>query len=127
VTLVVEEKKPFQISGAAPTELVPGQSAPVDLLLTNPHSFPLQVTELNIVVDNTTSDPACDGPENFSVTAIPAGDYPLTLPANSSRTLSSLTPAPQLPTVGMTNLTSTDQDACKDVSFNLHYSGTATR
>ena len=72
VVLTVEEKKPFQISGNPTDTLAPGKPVPLNLTLTNPHNFALNVTEVAVDVDRLTSEPGCDGEQNYSVEPIPA-------------------------------------------------------
>lgn len=127
IQLIVEEKKPFQITGAPSHELVPGVAAPVELILSNPHNFPLEVTEVAVAVGHQTSKAACDGVENYSVDQM-TGVYPLVLPAGASRTLTQLGIADDdKPAVRMNDLISTNQDGCKGASVYLSYSGMATK
>ena len=128
ITLTVEEKKPFEISGNAAPSLVPGAEVPLDLVLTNPSNFTLKVTELEAAVDPQTSSPACDGGDNFSVDPIPAWRYPISLPGNSTRTLSQLgVSTGDMPTVVMNDLLAVNQDGCKGVTIYFNYSGAATK
>ena len=128
VVLTVEERKPFGISGNASQGLAPGRSVPLNLALTNPHSFPLTVTEIAVDVDRTTSKPSCDGEENYSVDPIPANGYPLSLPANSTRTLSQLGLSDEdQPAVVMSNVENLNQDACKGAAVFFNYSGEARK
>jgi hypothetical protein len=127
LTLTVEEKKSFQISGNTTQSLAPGVGAPLNLALTNPSNFTLKVTELEAIVNHRTSSSACDGADNFSVDPIPAARYPISLPANSTRTLSQLgVPVADMPTVVMNDLL-VNQDACKGVTVYFHYTGAATK
>ena len=97
-------------------------------MLTNSNNFTLQVTDLAAAVDHQTSSAGCDGGDNFSVEPIPAARYPLSLPANSTRTLSQLGIADaDKPAVVMNDLLTVNQDACKGVTVYFHYSGTATK
>ena len=128
VTLTVEEKKAFGISGDATQGFAPGRSVPLDLVLTNPHSFTLKVTEIAVDPDRVTSKPGCDGDDNFSVEPIPADRYPLSLPAKSTRTLSQLgVNDADKPAVVMNDLENVNQDACRGATVFFNYSGAATR
>ena len=128
ITLTVEEKKPFGISGNAAHSLVPGASVPLDLALTNPSKFTLKVTELEAAVDPQTSSSVCDGGDNFSVDPIPASRYPISLPGNSTRTLSQLgVSTADMPTVVMNDLLTVNQDGCKGVTIYFNYTGAATK
>ena len=128
VTLKIEEKRAFQISGAVANQILPGGFAPVELTLTNPHNFPLQVIDLTVTVGKSTSSPGCDGRKNFSVIPIPGSQYPLQLQANQSQNLTQLGVLDAYkPQIVMEDLLGENQDACKGVSYDLSYTGLATR
>ena len=128
ITLIVEEKRAFQIDGDAAQVLVPGAPVPLDLELTNSQNFAIEVTELVVSVEPGTSEPGCDGERNYSVEQIPASLDPLELPANSTRTLSQLGVADaDKPTVKMNDLLAVNQDACKGATVFLDYTGTAAK
>ena len=127
-SLTVEDKKQFDITADPVYGLVPGATVPLDLALTNPNNFALDVTDLSAFVDHVTSSAACDGADNFSVEQITAGAYPLSLPAGSTRTLSELGVASaDRPSVSMTDSLTVNQDACKGATVYFNYSGTATK
>jgi hypothetical protein len=128
LTLVVEEKQPFDITGGLGQQLVPGARVPLNLALTNPNNFTLQVTGIAVSVDHQTSAAGCDGADNFSAGQIPANRYPLSLPANSTRTLGQLGVSDgDKPAVTMNDLVTVNQDACKGVTVYFNYSGGATK
>ena len=128
VSLTVEENKPFGISGNAPQGFAPGRSVPLNLALTNPHNFTINVTEIAVDVDHNTSKPACDGEQNYTVDPIPSSRYPLSLPANSTRTLSQLGVSDaDKPSVVMNSLEYVSQDGCKGATVFFNYSGMATK
>jgi len=128
LTLTVEDKKQFEVSAEPVQGLVPGATLPLDLALTNPSQFPLEITDLGVSVDHVTSSAACDGPDNFSVQRIPASAYPLSLPAGSTRTLSELGVSDaDKPIVSMTDSLTVNQDACKGATVYFNYSGSATK
>ena len=127
VTLVVDKGQSLQISGDLGSALSPGVTVPLDLALTNPNNFPIQVQSVSVSVEEGTSRPGCSGTQNFVVTDLAAGAYPLTVPANSTRTLSQLgVAAASRPQVQMPDQAS-NQDACKGATVHLNYSGTATK
>lgn len=128
VQLTVEEKKPLRISGDAPAGLAPGDSVPVDLVLSNPHNFELQVRDLAVAVDRNTGVPGCSGQQNFSVLQIPDTKYPLNLPANATRNLSQLglTEPDEQPQIVMNDLP-VNQDSCRGATLFLRHSGWATK
>jgi hypothetical protein len=126
--LVVDSKlssKPFSISGGAPARsLAPGvDNQPLNLAITNPNNQTLPVTNLSVSV-TSTSNAGCT-PGNFAVTQY-SGPYPLNVPANANAvTLTALgIPPSQQPQLKMIDL-NTKQDACKGVTVNLSYSGSA--
>ncbi|WP_207005897.1 hypothetical protein [Nocardioides aromaticivorans] len=111
----------FPITGTPDRVLAPGsEPAAIDLRLTNPFGAPMTVTALG--VDLTSTDkPGCTT-ANYAVAGY-AGPFPLTIPANSTRSLSSLgVPRAQWPSVRMLNLP-TNQDACKGAVVQLAYTG----
>ena len=116
--------KPFAIATAAGTDLAglsPGVSKPMNLLLTNPNPQVLDVTNLTVIV-SSTSNAGCD-PSNFEVTQF--ARYPLTMASNQSASLVQMgVAAADLPRLKMLNLPR-NQDACKNATLKLAYSGTA--
>jgi hypothetical protein len=123
--LVVTANTPFTIAGDLPDKFYPGTSVALNLSLTNPQSFDLKVSSLTVSVANSTSSAGCTGSQNFSVTQF-SGSYPLTLhPGNTS--LSSLvSDNSKWPHVRMLDLPS-NQDACKNATFTLNYTGAASK
>jgi hypothetical protein len=127
VTLEVEEKKPFSITGNPPVGLAPGATIPLDLALRNPHNFEIYVREVAVAVDPHTTTAACSARVNFGVKQLSAARYPIKLPADSNLKLSQLgIPAGDRPAAKMLNL-STNQDACKGAQMYLQYTGMATK
>jgi hypothetical protein len=105
--------------------LHPGGSGPLDLVLTNPHGFNLQLTAFRVRADARTNHAGCSGDVNNAVTQY-RGAYPLTLSPGSTR-LSALVRDPAAwPRIAMHNLP-TNQDACKDARLGLHYEALAIR
>ncbi|WP_406829448.1 hypothetical protein ABEG17_10605 [Pedococcus sp. KACC 23699] len=132
-TLVIDSKlssKPFSLAGTVVGSLYPGAPArPVDLSVLNPNNQPIKITNLGVtissVVRGTTVVSGCSAAD-FAVRQY-AGSYPLTVPANSPTTkLTSLgVPTSALPTVTFVN-TARSQDACRNVTIQLAYTGSAT-
>jgi hypothetical protein len=123
--VVADSRKPFGISGGNVAGLAPGVgNQPLDLALSNPANRAISVTNLSVVVTGTSAGNAC-GPENFAVSQY-SGPYPLPLRARAPDvTLSSLRiPAAQQPQLMMLDLP-INQDACKSVTVDLSYSGSA--
>jgi len=123
--IVADGKKPLGISGGKVAGLAPGVgNQPLDLALSNPANRAISVTNLSVIVTGTSAGRAC-GPENFAVSQY-SGPYPLPLRAGDTDvSLSSLRiPAAQQPQLMMVNLP-VNQDACKNVTVGLSYSGSA--
>lgn len=114
----------FPIAGTPDRLLAPGsEPGAIDLAITNPFPATMTVTALGVTVTGT-SIPAC-AVGNYDVIAY-AGPFPLTIPPNSTRTLSQLgVPRAQWPQVRMLNLP-VNQDVCKTATVQLHYSGTGS-
>jgi len=112
----------FTITGGVDS-LEPGQTKPIGLTLTNPKSVPIFVTELTITMSADSSPSGCPSASNFQVTQSDASsESPIAVPAKDSVTLTS---APRAPQITFLNLPDVNQDACKNVSFALTYSGGA--
>lgn len=114
----------FPISGTVDS-LAPGVTRPLNLLLGNPYNFAIRVTAVDIAVRADTGNEGCDGPTNLRVTR--PFSVPVTVPANSTRSLDQLGVAPaDRPQLTMPNL-AVDQDACKGATFSLAFSGQAVK
>jgi hypothetical protein len=129
MTLSVQQKQPFSISGSPTGEFSPGVSKSLDLTLNNPNTVDLKITDLNVSVDidQAHKDAGCDLATNYGVTQIPDSDFTSAdrvVAAGQTKTLSQLgITAPQVEM----HETNTNQDACKGAALNLNYSGTATK
>jgi len=127
----------FTISGDVATPLYPGMGpAPVNVTFTNPYNFTLNITNVQVAVQQatflgTTPNTACVGPTNLAVDQATI-NWTISVPANSTRslqdTLTSAAPIPveQWPHVHMVNLP-TNQDGCKNTTFKLAYSATGSK
>jgi uncharacterized membrane protein len=125
VTLVVQKSKGFQITGNLGAQLFPGVKRPLNLSLTNPESFDIKVSSISVAVEEATGRAGCSGTQNFKVTQIPAGRYPITVSGGQTRSLSQLGIADaDKPQVEMLNRP-WNQDVCKGASITLDYSGSA--
>jgi uncharacterized membrane protein len=125
VTLVVDKTKTFQVTGNLSGQLAPGRRLPLDLTLTNPYKFALRITNLAVAIEEGTTRVGCSGTQNFAVTPIPAGRYPITLPAGATKTLTQVGVVDaDKPQVEMRNL-AVNQDACKGATIELDYAGSA--
>lgn len=127
--LVVLDGSPFTMGNVAPAAFTPGATQPVELTFSNPNSFDIKVSNLQVALDDTTDEVGCPAATNFTIAAQYSGPAELTIPANASGIeLSDLgvTDSALWPRVQMLNTTS-NQDACKGESVNLDLSGEATR
>ena len=121
----------FGISGNASAPFYPGATPqPLNLVLTNPYSFDIKVTGITVTIQAATTkngnpNPACDGTQNLKVTRQFNGT--VTLAKKTTSSLSQLgTPASQYPLLQMPDLP-VNQDACKNSTFRMSYSGTAVK
>jgi hypothetical protein len=119
--------------------LHPGGSSPLDLQLTNPYNFTIRVTGITAVatdaVKSSHQSPLCSVDTDVITTGL-ITRTPMTAPtvdirANDSKTLSSYlalgdTWPADWPTITMPN-TNANQDDCKNTTFTLSYTGTATK
>ncbi|MFC8503365.1 hypothetical protein ACFUC1_13460 [Pedococcus sp. NPDC057267] len=132
-SLVVDSKlssKPFALGGSVVGVLYPGAPARVvDLTVANPNNQQIKITNLGVTVRAVTRDGAvvsgCSA-SDFAVRQY-SGSYPLSVPANApSTTLTSLgVPTSALPAVTFIDAPR-NQDACRSVTVELAYTGSAT-
>ncbi|HTL24277.1 MAG TPA: hypothetical protein VL281_09630 [Mycobacteriales bacterium] len=113
----------FTMTGSAVGQLYPG-AAPQDIAvkLSNPNSVAIFVTDVQVAVASN-SNGGCSTAANFAVTQSSASSTtPVLVPAGGSVTL----PAQGVsaPKIRMPNLSSS-QDACKNATLALTYTGSA--
>ena len=122
----VLENKKFGISGNLSGQLYPGVSVPLDLKLSNPYNFSIRVTGITVVATDTTNE----GCLLDDVSTIGLTTPTVDVPANQSVQLTDSYSFDEWPTtwprVGLDN-TDQRQDDCKDATFTITYTGTATR
>ena len=104
------DKKDFTISGHV-TGLFPGAHAPLELTLTNPNNFPIDVQTLAASVQ-APSPSGCPP----AVLTIAGFSGHLAIPANATATRTLVA-----------TMASGASNACENVSFPLKYSGTAVK
>lgn len=115
----------FSISGDVAEPFFPGGSAPLDLVISNPLTTDLVVSELVVEVDavdapNATDELPCTV-DDFAVEQLPSRDH-LVVAAGTTAALTELGVAVEdLPSVLMLD-TASNQDGCKGASFVLAYS-----
>jgi hypothetical protein len=115
----------FTMTGNAVDQLFPGAAARnIAVTLTNPNSVPIFVTEVLVTITgNSKSASGCVTADNFDLTQSDVSSTtPVQVPANGSVTL----PAQGVsaPRIAMPNL-NVSQDACKNASLTLSYTGSA--
>jgi hypothetical protein len=132
VDSIAVNNKVFGISGSLTGSFSPGVQQSLNVVLTNPYNFPIKVTGVTVRVEPTTAkatggaNPACDGTENLTVVSQApfTSTHPVTVPAGpgGSYTLK----AAEQPVLQMPDLDKS-QDDCKNTTFKLSYTGTATK
>jgi len=116
----------FDISGSALGAMSPGATVALDLRITNPHTVPVAVTDLEVTLQkvvrrDASSSLPCSAAD-FQLDQA-ADDLDVTVPAGSTRTLSALKLArPSWPHVRMRDRP-VNQDGCKGASLVLEYTG----
>jgi hypothetical protein len=113
----------FTITGRS-TSLMLGVSTPIRLTLANPNGLPISVTRLSVGIAADSTPPGCRSASNVRITQSSISDADaITVPANGSVTL---TTPPHAPQITLLNLPDVNQDVCKNKTFYLTYTGTAT-
>lgn len=123
------DSDPFVVHGDV-AGLAPGVSRSMNLSLTNPYAYALNITDLRVAIASVTAPGASAGlpcgSADFAVTAF-AGSYPLRLPPRATLTLADLgVPDAARPHVTMLNR-AVNQDGCKSAALTFAYGGSATR
>lgn len=116
----------FSVTGNLATKLAPGVEVPLDLTISNKHSYPVRVRAMVVTiasVANGSSDPRKQcAVTNFSVTQA-VGVTPLMLKPHSRVTLGSLGIAvANWPKVKMLQISGRAQAECKNARLTLKYS-----
>ena len=112
----------FSITGGV-GNLMPGVATAIRLTLTNPNGVPIYVTRLSTTVSADSTPPGCSSETNLHIEQSNASSAdPITVPARGTVTL---TGAPRAPQITLLDLPGVNQDACKNASFALTYSGSA--
>ncbi|MGC9974333.1 MAG: hypothetical protein ABSC36_02930 [Gaiellaceae bacterium] len=111
----------FTITGGV-SGLEPGLTLPIALTLANPNSVQIYVTKLTVSVSSNSTRSGCDS-SNLQLTQSDASSTnSIAVPAKGKVTLTS---APRAPQITFIDLPTVNQDACKNASFTLAYSGSA--
>lgn len=124
IVMVLTHTPVFGVAANLSTPLRPGFAAPLDLSLTNPHSYPITVTSVSVRVSSVTvartGAPSRCSTSNFVVSQ-PVKVLPLTLAPHSSVTLSQKNfPKSSWPAIRMLK-TRVSQNECKRVDLQLSY------
>ena len=128
IAVVLAHTPAFTVVGDLSTPLRPGMSAPLDLAIANPHSYPLTISSVSVAVTavKTIENGKAShcAATNFTITE-PTTITPITVAPHSRVTLSGLHFAKaKWPQVRMLK-TQVSQDSCKHVSLTLSYSAAA--
>ncbi len=118
-----EASRSFSISGNLVGLLYPGAAArPVAVKLTNPSSDPIYVTGLQMTVTGSSAAGCAPG-TNLAITQAEVSESSYVLvPGNGSVTLPAQgVPAPAIRLINLP----VNQDACKNATFSISYSGSA--
>ena len=111
----------FTMSGGTTGLLVPGAARGIDVSITNPNPSPITVSSVSVMVSSDSA--GCPAATNFAV--VHGLNSSVTVPGNSTKSLSELSVAPaNWPTVSMLN-TNINQDACKGAKLTFAFAGTA--
>ncbi|MDQ1683702.1 MAG: hypothetical protein QOC82_439 [Frankiaceae bacterium] len=119
----------FTITGPSFSNIAPGVNIPLDLAISNPNTQALNVTNLTVTVQSVTKaagiDPSLKCTTADYVVTQYGGTYPLTVgPGANSVKLSALDNiAAHLPTIGMLNSSTANQDGCRGANVVLAFTG----
>lgn len=119
----VLEPKPFTVTPRLPNvgPLYPGaEPSSIQVVISNPNPVAIAVTSLRVSASGGA--PGCAPAQNLTLTAPALGGGKLRIAAHGSVSLPSATVA--APTIALRELP-VPQDACKNASFNLAFSGSA--
>ncbi|HEX4057503.1 MAG TPA: hypothetical protein VHX87_04195 [Galbitalea sp.] len=116
----------FSVRGDLASRLEPGVAVPLDLVISNEHSYPVRVRSMVVTVtavDNGSSDPRHQcAVTNFSVTQA-VGLTPVMLKPHSRVTLADLgVTTAHWPKVKMLQVSKRAQAECKNARLTLQYS-----
>jgi hypothetical protein len=122
-TWLVLEPKPFTVTPEpeAVGPLYPGDPAsPIPVLITNPNPVPITITALKLSARGGTA--GCSPADNLTLTAPALTNGRLRIAAHDTVSLPNA--KVQAPTIELRELP-VNQDACKNTSFDLAFSGSA--
>jgi len=109
----------FSISGDIAAPFYPGVSQKLDLVFTNPNSVPITIAAGGVTITLSTTRRRCPVSPNFKVNQTLIAS--VTIPSNSTRSLSDLHVATtSWPVITMVD-TRYNQNACEGAVVTLHY------
>jgi len=112
----------FKITGAV-ANLTMERTKVIPLTLTNPNGKTIYVTALTVNASADSVPPGCESKTNLDISQSNASSVnPIAVPAKGKVTLTS---APRAPQITLLDVPGVNQDACKNASFALTYSGSA--
>jgi hypothetical protein len=114
---------PFQITGTT-SGLSIGVWKPIDITITNPNSAVIYVSALTVAVPDS-SPGGCSSADNLELQQSNiSASLRVAVPPKGSVTLP--VPSVSTPQIRLKNLLDVNQDVCKNKTFGLTFSGTAT-
>jgi hypothetical protein len=115
---------PFTVTGSV-GDLAPGVWRPVSATVTNPNPVTIRVSALTVAVAADSTPPGCTSVPNLELRQPTASaDLVLLVPARGTVTLPDQGVATA--SIRLRNLPTVNQDVCKNKSFALTWSGTAS-
>jgi hypothetical protein len=113
----------FGIAGGTSRALLPGSSAPINIRISNPHFYPIVVSELTVRIASITpghKGATCKA-SNFTLTQ--AHNFTIRLDANSTVTMKNISSSTkEWPSLHLTTNQAQLDDGCQGATINLAYS-----
>jgi hypothetical protein len=117
----------FGIAGNTSRSLLPGTTAPINVRISNPHFYPIVVSELNVRIASITTvhKGATCRLSNFTVHQAPK--FTVRLNAHSNISMTSISPTKTgWPSVHLTGNQAKLDNGCQGATINLVYSAKGT-
>ena len=117
----------FGIDGNTSRSLLPGSTVPINIRISNPHFYPIAVSELTVRIASITPvhKGATCSVSNFTVRQ--ASKFTVRLDAHSSVSMNSISPTKAgWPSVHLTGNSAKLDDGCQGATINLAYSAAGT-
>lgn len=117
----------FGIDGNTARALQPGTTAPINIRISNPHFYPIVVSELNVRIASITPARAGDVCRASDFTVRQARGFRAHVGAHSTVTMTSISPAKSgWPAVSLAADQAKLNDGCKGATLTLAYSAAGT-